>query len=327
MEELVKKIFAVTGDNDFTAAALEVFHYQAASNPVYKRWISELGVNPAAVNNLHDIPFMPVSFFRDHRVICDNREVELSFSSSGTTGMKRSTHLVADAEIYRYSCTRGFSKFYGPAEDYHILALLPSYLERKDSSLVYMVEILMNEGGSRRGGFYLNDYEALRGSVEQLQAEGEKIILLGVSFALLDFAEQGGAELGGQVVMETGGMKGRKKEITREELHGRLKEGFGTDAVHSEYGMTELLSQAYSKGEGLFSCPPWMRVLIRDPHDPFAYADTGVTGAINIIDLANIYSCSFIATSDLGRLYKDGRFEVSGRFDNSDMRGCSLLVV
>lgn len=327
MEALVREVFNISSEKDFTQITLDVFRYQAAYNHLYSRWIRELGIDYKRVKAITEIPFLPISLFRNHRLLTGIHEAEKVFVSSGTTGMKRSNHYVADLSIYKKSFTTCFRKFYGEISDYDILALLPSYLEQKGSSLVYMINELIKLSGSEKSGFFLYDYESLLNRIKLLKDEGRKILLLGVSFALLDLAEYSNISMKNHIIMETGGMKGKRKEMTREELHSKLKESFELDIIHSEYGMTELLSQAYSRGEGIFDTPPWMRVLIRDPHDPFTFYGYGRTGGVNIIDLANVYSCSFIETSDLGISHPGGRFEIIGRFDNSDIRGCSLLAV
>jgi len=326
MDQLARELFDISTEEDFNAAALKIFRYQAVHNPVYARWLAELGIDYRAVERTVDIPFLPVKAFSGHRVMAESREAEKVFVSSGTAGMTRSLHYVADSSVYEKSFSDGFRLFYGDPSDYVILALLPSYLEREGSSLVYMASRIIDKSASPLGGFFLDDYRALEKSIGEALHTGRTILLLGVSFALLDFSEKCDISLENHIVMETGGMKGRRKEMTREELHATLGERFRTSGIHSEYGMTELLSQAYSKKGGVFNTPPWMKVFIRDPHDPFTYLPHGRSGGINIIDLANIYSCSFIETSDLGRSYPDGSFEVVGRFDNSDIRGCNLLV-
>jgi phenylacetate-coenzyme A ligase PaaK-like adenylate-forming protein len=327
MDALINDIFNISSETNFNELTLEIFRHQALHNTVYSRWIIELGVDYNKVENINEIPFLPISVFRNHKVMTDGHEAKQVFVSSGTSGMNRSRHYVADLKIYERSLTSCFRKFYGEITDYVILALLPSYLEREEgSSLVYMARRLIELSGSEMSGFFLDDYRSLTKRIELLNHEGKKIILLGVSFALLDLAEYSTINLENHVVMETGGMKGRRKEMTREELHSILKERFRLDHVHSEYGMTELLSQAYSEGGGIFNAPGWMKILIRDPHDPFSLYGHARTGGVNIIDLANIYSCSFIETSDLGISHPDGSFEIIGRFDNSDLRGCNLLI-
>ena len=320
------EIFSVSGEKDFERKALEIFRFQYRNNPVYREFCRLLDRPPERVQALTDIPFMPVEFFKYHRVTSTPPPYEAVFESSGTTGMTRSRHYVKSLEIYRTSFRKTFEMFYGDVSSYLILALLPSYLERNNSSLVWMMQDLI--AAARPGsGFYLYDTDALYRRLNEGMEKGEKILLFGVSFALWDFAEKYRPALKNTIVMETGGMKGRRREPVREELHAILKHYFGVESIHSEYGMTELLSQAYSRGEGLFETPPWMKVLIRDTEDPLTYLPAGKTGGINIIDLANVYSCSFLATQDLGKYRPDGHFEVLGRFDNSDIRGCNLLLL
>ncbi len=321
------KIFSIKDPASFMIAALELFNYQADNNCIYSEYIKGLGKTRSSVKTLSDIPFIPVEFFRSHKVITGNLPHEILFESSGTTGLKASRHYVHDAAIYEESFLRAFRLFYGDPAEYFISALLPSYTERGNSSLVYMVDKLINISLYPKSRFCKNNYTELVNNITESKELKQKILLFGVSYALLDLAEKYSPDLSGVIVMETGGMKGRRKEIIREELHEVLKSKFNVPFIHSEYGMTEMLSQAYSKGNGVFYCPPWMKVLIRDPRDPLTlYNKPGVTGGINVIDLANVYSCSFIATGDLGRLHEDGGFEVLGRFDNSDIRGCNLLL-
>ena len=311
---------------EFENEALEIFRMQVANVPVYRDFVSNLGILPERVKSIRDIPFLPVELFKEHRVIATDKEPELIFQSSGTIGQVRSKHYVADKNLYDQSLLRGFKYFYGSPADYIILALLPSYLERNNASLVYMVKKLMDYSRHPGSGFFLHDYAELFRQLKDLRKSDRKVMLIGVSFALLDLAEHYSDDFSMHIFMETGGMKGRREEITREELHNRLMSAFNIFSVHSEYGMTELLSQAYSLKGGNFYCPPWMKILIRDSHDPFHYPETGAGGLINIIDLANIHSCSFIATSDIGKYHDDGSFEVLGRMDNTDIRGCNLLV-
>ena len=318
------KVFGVSPAG-FEALALEMFQFQYQNNPVYRQFTDALGKNAAPVNGLAQIPFLPIGLFRSATVTTTSFEPEITFESSGTTGSTTSRHLVRDTNLYKESFLRCFRSFYGNPEDWCIIGLLPGYLERKNSSLVYMVSRLIAESGHPQGGFYLHDHAQLAKVLSGLEATGQKTLLIGVSFALLDFAIQYPMQLKHTVVMETGGMKGRKKELLREELHGLLQKSFSIDQVHSEYGMTELLSQAYSTSAGIFQPAPWMRVLVRDDEDPLDVSASG-NGALNIIDLANVYSCCFIATDDVGRVYPDGRFAVLGRMDGSDLRGCSLLV-
>jgi phenylacetate-coenzyme A ligase PaaK-like adenylate-forming protein len=321
------EIFAEDTPDSFEEKALQVFRYQARECPVYSRYVSLMGIDPLTVRAVGAIPFMPVSFFRDHTVISGGGTPETVFISSGTTGQAQSRHHVISLALYEESFTRTFRRFYGEPSDYVVMGLLPSYLEREGSSLIYMVKRLAELSGNSYGGFFLNDYGSLPDSVARARDAGLRVLLIGVTYALLDLAEDYSPDLEDVIVMETGGMKGRRKEMIREELHTILKKAFNVSSIHSEYGMTELLSQAYSKGDGLFSTPPWMKVLIRDSHDPLSHtAEAGAGGGISIIDLANVRSCSFIATADLGRLHEGGTFEVLGRFDNADIRGCNLMV-
>lgn len=319
------KVFNVVKPQ-FEALALEIFRFQYKNNPVYRAYADALLLEPDAVDSISKIPFLPVRFFKSHKVATTIFYTETIFESSGTTGSINSCHLVKEISLYEDSFLKGFELNYGALKDYCILGLLPSYLERENSSLVYMVNKLIEESGHPKSGFYLNEYEALSGVIKELEGAKQKTLLIGVTFALLDFAEQFPMQLNSTIIMETGGMKGRRKEMIREELHTNLKNAFKVDTIHSEYGMTELLSQAYSKGEGIFNMPPWMQILVRDEADPFMVQQTG-SGIINVIDLANIYSCAFIATDDAGSIFSDGSFEVLGRVDGSDMRGCSLLAI
>jgi len=325
--ELQDSIFNIKTHTDFWEATLTVFNYQYNNNKVYKEFVSLLGRDLTSVKAHSDIPFLPVEFFRNHKIISGERPVEAIFESSGTIGVIPGKHFVSDLKLYETSFEKSFNLFYGKPEDYMIIALLPSYTEREGSSLVYMADKLINKSHHPGSGFYKDKTESLLNAIKKGKEEGARILLLGVSFALLDLAESESPDLSGVIIMETGGMKGRRKELTRAELHGTLCEKLHVNSIHSEYGMTELMSQAYSSGGGIFYCPPWMKVLIRDPQDPFSLHDQpGKTGGINIIDLANLNSCSFIATGDLGKLHEDGGFEVLGRFDNSDIRGCNLMA-
>ena len=319
------KIFS-TRDIGFEARALEVFQFQLKNNAVYGAFVKALGTDTSRVTALAQIPFLPVRFFKSMEVKTGEFEPEAVFESSGTTGMISSRHMVKDLSLYRESFTRGFELFYGSASEYCIIGLLPSYLERENSSLVLMADDLIRQSGHPQSGFYLNEFDKLAALLRELESREQKTLLIGVSFALLDFAEQYPIPLKHTIIMETGGMKGRRKEMIRQELHAILQQSFSLSAIHSEYGMTELLSQAYSKGEGIYHCPPWMKVLLRDDEDPLRVITSG-SGVVNVIDLANIHSCSFIATDDAGKVYSDGSFEILGRVDGSDMRGCSLLVV
>ncbi len=350
-------IFNIKTSEEFKQAALSVFNFQVLHNPVYRQYIDSLKINVNSVTSLEKIPFLPVEFFKSHKVLVEdtrqeeedrrqkleaikqetqtlNLEHETSklFTSSGTTGTITSKHYLKDIRVYELSYLKGFEYFYGDIKDYCIIALLPSYLEREGSSLIYMVADLIKKSKHPQSGFYLNNYSELLITLKQLEVSNQKTILLGVSYALLDLAElieknrKQKEVFKNTLVMETGGMKGKRREMLKEELQALLCSAFGTSVIHSEYGMTELLSQAYSKGGGLFNCPPWMKVMIRETNDPFAFLPPQKTGGINIIDLANINSCSFIATQDLGKLHSADAFEVLGRFDNSDIRGCNLLM-
>lgn len=331
------KVLAVNGST-FEQLALELFRFQYDNNIVYKQYTNALRIDPGTVQNSVQIPFLPIRFFKSHQVQNTIFEPATVFESSGTTGSSNSRHFVKDAQLYKAAFTKGFELFYGPVKDWCILGLLPSYLERENSSLVFMVNELMKVSGHTESGFYLDEYDKLGWLINELEDRGQKTLLIGVTFALLDFASifssgRTRKSLKYTTVVETGGMKGRRKEMVRQEVHGILKKAFDLPIIHSEYGMTELLSQAYSSVDGIFKCPPWMKVLIRGEDDPFEIrmppfqTAESVSGAINIIDLANIYSCSFIATDDAGKLFPDGSFEVLGRIDNSDIRGCSLMVV
>ena len=322
-----KRLFDIAGPNNFHTRCLEIFRYQIRNNPVYREFCSLLGKNEKEVQQPAEIPFLPISFFKNRKICWGDDSKAVIFSSSGTTGITPSKHYVKDISLYERSFLTAFELFYGPPDDYCILALLPSYLDRNGSSLIYMVDNLIGKSGHPDSGFYLNEFEMLKNKLVQLNAIGTKVLLIGVSFALLDFVEQYPMKLSNTIIMETGGMKGRRRELVREDLHNSLQRGFGVGRIHSEYGMTELLSQAYSPGFGKFRTPPWMQVLIRDPEDPLSYLPTGSTGGINIIDLANVHSCPFIATQDLGKSLADGSFEVLGRFDHSDIRGCNLMML
>lgn len=304
--------------------AIDIFNYQYQNNTIYQNFCKLLKVTPSEVTHLEKIPFLPIEFFKTQQVICGVNNYEQVFLSSGTTGENQSKHYVKNLKVYEQSFLKGFELFYGNISDYCFLALLPSYMEREGSSLIYMTEYLIKHSNNPLSGFYLNNYNDLIDTLKKLNAQ--KTILIGVSFALLDLAEKHQLDLSNIIIMETGGMKGRRKEMTRTELHQIYNDSFNVNQIHSEYGMTELLSQAYSKGNGLFETPPWMKILIRDTNDPFHLLDNNQTGGINVIDLANYNSCSFIATQDLGKTFANNSFEVLGRFDNSDLRGCNLLI-
>lgn len=321
------RIFSISNAYDFDRVALDVFRFQYQNNQVYHQFCNHLGKTPKTVSLTREIPFLPISFFKTHAVRSTEQEAETIFTSSGTTKTSTSKHFVPEIELYEKSFLSAFYKFYGSPKEFCILALLPSYLEREGSSLIYMVNDLINKSAHPSSGFYLHNLDELHQNLLKLEQKGTKCLLIGVSFALLDLAERFSMNLQNTIIMETGGMKGRRKELIREELHQLLQKGLGVEKVHSEYGMTELLSQAYSKGNGIFKTPPWMKIITRDTEDPLAIQSAGKTGGINVIDLANIYSCSFIATQDLGKAYPNGTFEVLGRFDDSDIRGCNLMVL
>lgn len=319
------RIFSLENEQDFEKVVLEVFQFQAKNVPVYREYLKLLNRETSSIQSISEIPFLPISFFKTHKVLAEGYNPELFFQSSGTTSANSSKHWVVNPEWYEKSFIKGFYN-YTEGEDRCILALLPNYLERGNSSLVYMVNGLIEKSTDPDSGFFLNNLNELVSILKRREESGQKTLLLGVTYALLDLIDILPFKLKNTWVMETGGMKGRRKEMVKEELHELLQDGFGVNAIHSEYGMTELFSQAYSKGNNLFSTPPWMRILIRDTTDPFSYVDEGKSGAINVIDLANYYSCSFIATDDLGKLKSKTEFEVLGRFDNADVRGCNLMV-
>jgi phenylacetate-coenzyme A ligase PaaK-like adenylate-forming protein len=321
------KIFKVNNQG-FNELALDVFRYQYKENEVYRNYVQALNTDVGQVTSVDKIPFLPVEFFKTHQVKTTEFDPQVIFESSGTSQTINSQHLVKEMDIYVQSFTRAFELFYGSAKDYCVIGLLPAYLERSGSSLIYMVDHLIKASSHPQSGFYLDEFENLYQVLKDLKKNNQKLILIGVTFGLLDFAASYNIDLSGSIVMETGGMKGRRKEMIREDVHAVLQKAFNLDRIHSEYGMTELLSQAYSFGDGIFRCPPWMKLLIRDEEDPLSIkTQVEASGAINIIDLANIYSCSFIATKDVGKLFADESFEVRGRMDGSDLRGCSLMLV
>ncbi len=332
IKEIQKYIFELNSDSsslnsEFNELAIEVFRYQYQYNIVYKQYASNLKISVNSVKHYTQIPFLPIEFFKTQQVVCNNIEKNaVCFTSSGTTGQTTSSHYVNDIDIYETSFKKGFELFYGKVSDYCILALLPNYLERKGSSLVYMFDRLIKDSGHSQSGFYLHNLTDLINTINVLKTTKQKTILLGVTYALLDLAEMNIELSDNFIVMETGGMKGKRKEMLKEELHRVLKQKLNVSAIHSEYGMTELLSQAYSIQNGLFTCPPWMKVLIRDMNDPFSYVAHQKSGGVNVIDLANINSCAFIETKDLGKRVQDSYFEILGRFDNSDLRGCNLMI-
>lgn len=322
-----EQILNIANAAQFNEVALKVFRYQFNNNAVYRSYCDLLYKHPAEITHFSEIPFLPIQFFKSHHVVSTSKPPEKIFTSSGTTGSITSKHHVIELSLYEESFIKTFLQFYGPIENYVVLALLPSYLEREGSSLIYMAHRLIKDSKQPESGFYLNNLSELKNTLLALEAAQKPTLLIGVSFALLDLAEQHPFKLNHTIVMETGGMKGRRKELIRDELHAKLQSGFGVQHIHSEYGMTELLSQAYSKSDGLFNCPPWMQVLIRDPEDPFSLLAPGKTGGLNIIDLANLNSCAFIATQDLGKQHANGSFEVVGRFDHADIRGCNLMAL
>lgn len=321
------RIFNIQNEEEFNALALDIFRFQYKNNRVYSTFCNHLHKVPDNVSSIQEIPFLPISFFKTHSIVSTKKEPKTIFTSSGTTQSTTSKHFVPHIGLYEESFLRAFELFYGKPKDFCILALLPSYLEREGSSLIYMVNSLINKSGHPSSGFYLHNVDELCDKLKKLEQKGTKTLLIGVSFALLDLAEATPLSLKNTVIMETGGMKGRRKELIREDLHQILKKGLGVGHIHSEYGMTELLSQGYSKGNGIFKTPPWMKIITRDTEDPLTVHSNGKTGGINVIDLANLYSCSFIATQDLGKTHLDGSFEVLGRFDDSDIRGCNLMVL
>ena len=322
------RIFNIDSEESFEALTFEIFEFQFENNPIYRSYCDLLYKHPSTIRTLEDIPFLPIQFFKSHTILSSNELIQKTFSSSGTTGQNTSKHHITNLKIYEESFRNAFNVFYGDIKDYTILALLPSYSEREGSSLIYMVEHLISESNKEKSGFYLYNLSELASTLKNLDNQNENVLLIGVSFALLDLIESHKLQLKHTIIMETGGMKGRRKEIVRHELHRLLKDGLGVKTIHSEYGMTELLSQAYSKGNGVFETPLWMKVLIRDTDDPLTITESlNKTGGINIIDLANINSCAFIATQDLGKRIFNNQFEVIGRFDNSDIRGCNLLTL
>lgn len=326
-QNIVNSVFQIQHENDFNNLCLEVFQIHAQYNSVYKEFLRWIKTNPDQVDTIEKIPFLPIQFFKSHKVGLPAEHHDLVFKSSGTTGTKRSQHFVYDQNVYIQSFFRCFETFYGAPQEYHIFGLLPSYLEQGDSSLVFMVDHLIKASGSHYSGFYLDDFKTLEAQLhESVEKDPRKIILFGVSYALLEFSEQGFSIPPETIVMETGGMKGRRKEITKDEMYQTLTSSLQVDHIHSEYGMTELLSQAYSTQNNIFRTPAWMKILIRNPNDFREIYPFHKTGGMNIIDLANIHSCPFIATDDLGQNISQDTFTVLGRFDHSDLRGCNLLV-
>jgi len=327
LPEFEHSVFSIQGQQTFNALALDLFYEQAQYCLPYSQYLAKLGVNATKITAVEDIPYLPLQLFKRHKVLHKGTTAEVVFSSSGTTGQFPSQHHVASEHVYRTSFMNGFERVYGTPSEYCVVALLPAYLERKGSSLVYMANALIEASQHSDSGFYLNQYAELAKKLKELDASGQKVLLIGVTFGLLDLLEETQFELKHTIVMETGGMKGRRKEMVREELHEILCKGFGVENIHSEYGMTELLSQAYSKGNGIFHCPPWMKVTTREINDPLSKTVFEKIGGINVIDLANMYSCSFLATQDLGKIHTNNTFEILGRFDESEMRGCNLLAL
>lgn len=320
-------VFNIQDQSDFKTCALQVFRHQFKNNAIYRSFCDLLYIHSSDVKEVEEIPFLPIQFFKSHAVLSSTQAAQETFTSSGTTGSSISKHMVTDVSWYTKSYTKGFEHFYGPIEEYTVLGLLPNYLERDGSSLIYMVDDFIKKSNKPASGFYLNNLTELSKTLIALDKKGEKVLLIGVTFALLDLIERQQFKLQNTIIMETGGMKGRRKEIIRNELHEILCAGLGVSKIHSEYGMTELLSQGYSSGDGVFDCPPWMKILARDTEDALTMVGSNKTGGLNVIDLANYNSCSFIATQDLGKVDNNGRFEVLGRFDHSDIRGCNLMVM
>ena len=319
-----ENIFKIKTIDDFESMAVKIFKYQFDNNKIYRSFCDLINKNPSDITNSNQIPFLPIKFFKSHTVLSSNQSIEKKFISSGTTNTNLSTHYITDLKLYESSFENSFKYFFGDIKEFTILALLPSYLENKNSSLIYMADKLIKKTNRKNSGFYLDNYIELKDKLIELKKE--KVILIGVTFALLNLIEKFNFKLPNLTIVETGGMKGRRKEMIRNELHTKLINGFGTNLICSEYGMTELLSQAYSTNNGIFQCPPWMKIHIREPQDALSFKKNGITGGVNVIDLANINSCSFIATEDLGKKNDENNFEILGRFDNSDIRGCNLLV-
>ena len=325
LENKINNIFNIQTEDDFNQISLDVFRFQYTFNPLYKAFV-DLNFNKVhLIKHYTEIPFLPISFFKTHTIITGDSKANTYFMSSGTTGMDRSKHHIVNINLYEESFLNAFKLFFGDINDFAILALLPSYLTQEHSSLIYMVKKLIELTNNKDSGFYLNNYAELHSKLTEIK--DKKILLIGVTYALLDLAEQFPINIPELIIMETGGMKGRRKELVREELHATLCNAFGVKSICAEYGMTELLSQAYSKGNGIYQTPPWMKILIRDMDDPFTLTQNNKSGGVNVIDLANVHSCSFIATQDIGKINADKTFEILGRFDNSDIRGCNLMVI
>lgn len=325
--KLINKILKINSINEFNDIALEIFQYQYKKNKIYRKYIDFNHFKVEKINHFSKIPFLPIELFKSQKIFCGIKIPEFFFESSGTSGIEKSKHYISDLTTYEQSFLNGFNYFYGNIKDYNFLALLPSYLEQKHSSLIYMIDRLIIDSNNKESGFYLYNLENLYTKLKSLRNGNKKIILFGVTYALLDLAEKYPINISNAIIFETGGMKGRRKEMIKEEVHNQLKSAFNVSSIHGEYGMTELFSQAYSDGGGIFKTPPWMKVLIRDTDDPYSLLGNNKSGGINVIDLANIDTCCFIATQDLGKTYNNESFEVSGRFDNSDIRGCNLMVI
>jgi len=326
LSSIKEEIFRINSQESFVEPAIRIFQYQAEKCEPYRRYLELLDCDPLRVRKIEDIPFLPIQLFKTEKIYCGDSEAEMIFTSSSTTGMTPSRHYVADLSLYEKSFTEGFRLQYGDVSQYAILALLPSYLERTGSSLIYMADSLMRQSGNESNGYYLYNHGELYEMLETMKKEGQKTILIGVSFALLDFVANHECIFPSLILIETGGMKGRGIELSRDDIHSHLKKAFGVENVHSEYGMAELLSQAYSSGAGIFSTPPWMKVIIRDLNNPFRKIPEGTPGGINIIDLANAGSCSFIETQDLGTKTAGDHFKILGRIKDSELRGCNLLI-
>lgn len=325
-EKVYDAVFSIQNEQDFSALALDLFQIHFNENPIYKAFCKTLNINSEKINRVEDIPCLPVNIFRTKKVLLDGFQMDEYFESSGTSGSVQGKHFMYDYSLYERAFLAGFEKFYGEPEDYVFMALLPAYLERPHSSLVYMAKKLIEKSGNPLSEFYLYDHEKLHENLQEAVAQHQKIILLGVSFALLDFADKYKLDYSGLILMETGGMKGRREELTRDELHLTLQKAFPSSEIHSEYGMTELMSQSYSKRNGIFQTPPWMKIILRDISDPLSAPNNRNRGAVNIIDLANIWSCPFLATDDMGILHEDGSFEILGRLDFSVIRGCNTMI-
>lgn len=320
------KILNISSSQEFEKYSIEIFNYQFEKNTIYREFCRLTGKNSSNIRSSFEIPFLPIQFFKTHKIISSNQPIKKTFYSSGSTKNNLSKHHIIDLKLYEDCFLKIFMDFYGSPSQYNIIALLPTYLENKNSSLIYMVNKLIEKSENKHSGFYLDNYKELKEKLLYLEDRDKKTILFGVSYALLNLIDFHKFKLKKTIIIETGGMKGKRKELIKSELHQMLKIGFGVKNINSEYGMTELISQAYSIHNEKFKSPPWMKIYIRESEDPMNIKTDNKSGGINIIDLANYNSCSFIATDDLGKLDKDGNFEILGRLDNSDQRGCSLLI-